>query len=89
MDEIEVLRHYAAATAATPSRVDVTARVLETIRRGRFKRDWFAGAQRPMLMAAAAGLLVAVSLALFAQRSVAEMQDPLAALFTPFLVTLQ
>jgi hypothetical protein len=89
MDEIEVLRRYAAATAATPSRVDVTARVLETIRRGGVEREWLAGDLRPMLMAAAASLLVALPLALFAQRSVAEMQDPLAALFTPFLVTLQ
>jgi hypothetical protein len=90
MDEIEVLRRYAAESgSAAPLRVDVTARVLESIRRGREERDWLAGALRPMMTAAAASLLLAVSLGFFAQQSVAEMQDPLASLFTPFVVTLQ
>ncbi|MEX2092212.1 MAG: hypothetical protein WD971_06020 [Pirellulales bacterium] len=90
MDEIEVLRRYAAQSgAAAALRVDVSDRVLETIRRDREERDWLAGGLRPMMMAAAASLLVAISLGFFAQQAVAEMQDPLSSLFTPFVVTLQ
>jgi len=90
MDEIEVLRRYAAHTdAVTLPHVDVGDRVLESIRRGRDEQDWLAGAVRPMMAAAAASLLLAVSLGLFAQQAVAEMQDPMASLFTPFVVTLQ
>ena len=42
-----------------------------------------------MMFATAASLLVAVSLGFMAQQSVAELQDPLSSLFTPFVVTLQ
>jgi hypothetical protein len=89
MDEIEVLRRYAAESepAAVP-RVDVTARVLQSIRTERRRSDWLAGATAPMVISAAASLLVAVSLGILAQQAVAELQDPLTALFTPFLVTL-
>jgi hypothetical protein len=90
MDEIEVLRRHAARSSpGRPLTIDVTAHVLETIRRGRDDRDWLAGAMRPMMTAAAASLLVAVSLGFCAQQAVAEMQDPLASLFTPFVMTLQ
>ena len=90
MDEIEVLRRYAAQSdAATLPQIDVTDRVLNSIRRRRDEQDWLAGAMRPMMAAAAASLLLAVSLGLFAQQAVAEMQDPLASLFTPFVVALQ
>jgi len=90
MDEIEVLRRHAVESGSTvPLRVDVAARVLESIRRGRVERDWLAAASRPMFAAVAASLLVAVSLGVVAQQSVAEMQDPLTSLFTPFVVTLQ
>jgi hypothetical protein len=90
MDEIEVLRRYAARSrAATALNVDVSARVLESIRRGREERDWLAGSVRPMMTAAAASVLLAVSLGFYAQQSVAEMQDPLSSLFTPFVVALQ
>ena len=90
MDEIEVLRRYAAQTnSSAPLQVDVSDRVLATIRRGREERDWLAGSMQPLMTAAAASLLVAVSLGLYAQQSVAEMQDPLSSLFTPFVVSLQ
>ncbi len=89
MDEIGRLRRYAAQSAAlTPPKLDVTARVLETIRRDRQQPDWLSGSVRPMVFAAAASLLVAVALGFLAQHSLSEMQDPLTALFTPFLVTL-
>ena len=90
MNEIEVLRRFGAElNATTQPQFDVADRVLESIRRGRDQRDWFAGTVRPMMTAAAASLLVAVSLGWMAQQSVAEMQDPLASLFAPFVVTLQ
>ena len=90
MDEIEMLRQYAARTEldAVPP-IDVADRVLATIRRRRARPDWFARAQRPMLVAAAASLLVATSLGVFAQQLVADMQDPMVSLFTPLVVTLQ
>jgi hypothetical protein len=88
MDEIERLRRYAAHSARqSPLAIDVRARVLESIRRRRPDSDWLAGSVRPMVFAAAASLLVAASLGLLAQHSLAEMQDPLASFFTPFLVT--
>jgi hypothetical protein len=90
MDELELLRSYGAKlNAATPPHVDVANRVLETICHGRDEQDWLTGTTRPMMVAAAASLLLAVSLGFFAQQSVAEMQDPLTSLFTPFVVTLQ
>jgi hypothetical protein len=89
MDEIEILRRYAAESEPlAPPRVDVTARVLESIRAERRRPDWLAGATAPMMMAAAASLLVAVTLGLLAHQAVAELQDPLMTLFTPILVTL-
>ena len=89
MDEIEILRRYAAESEpASPLRVDVTARVLQSIRTERRRPDWFAGATAPLVMAAAASLLVAVSLGFVAQQAVAEMRDPLITLFTPLMVTL-
>ncbi len=79
MDEIEILRRYAAGVGAMRRRraVDVTARVLESIRAERRRPDWLAGATAPMVMAAAASLLVAVTLGVLAQQAVAELQDPL------------
>jgi hypothetical protein len=90
MDEIDMLRQYAARTEfneAPP--IDVTDQVLATIRQQRARPDCSARAQRPMLLAAAASFLVAASLGVVAQQLVADMQDPLVSLFTPLVVTLQ
>ena len=90
MDEIEVLRRYAQRSACQePMGIDVTDQVLETIGRGRCERDWLSGTLRPLMTAAAASVLIAVSLGVLAQQAVADLQDPLASLFTPFVVTLQ
>jgi hypothetical protein len=90
MDEIELLRRYGRRSAPRgPTGIDVTDRVLETIGRGRDERDWLAGTLRPLATAAAASVLVAVTLGVLAQNAVADMQDPLASLFTPFVVTLE
>ena len=89
MDEIEMLRRYAARSAAeAPPAIDVRARVLDSIRHDPQDADWMTGSVRPLLFAAAASVLVAVCLGFLAQQSLAEMQDPLTALFTPFLVIL-
>lgn len=90
MDEIDILRQYAARTEsdAVPT-VDVTDRVLASVRRQRARPDWYTRAQRPMMLAAAASLLVAASLGVFAEQLVADMQDPMVSLFTPLVVTLQ
>lgn len=89
MDEIDMLRRYAVRSAAdAPPAIDVRARVLESIRHDRLETDWLAGSVRPLFFAAAASVLVAVCLGILAQQAIAEMQDPLMALFTPFLVAL-
>ena len=89
MDEIELLRrHGAILSAKTPPGVDVSADVLETLRRegagGRSE-----SATRPLVMAAAAGWLVAVTCAFFAQQAWVAIEDPLGALVAPFVVALQ
>lgn len=90
MDEIEVLRQYAARSdAVEPPPIDVRERVLDTIRRQRPRQDFLTTSRRPMWLAAAASLLVAATLGLYAQQAVAELQDPFASLFTPLIVTLQ
>ncbi|MGD9632700.1 MAG: hypothetical protein AB7G28_10285 [Pirellulales bacterium] len=90
MDEIKALREYAARTAADePPPIDVTDRVLASIRAGRARQDRFSAALRPLMAAAAASLLVAATLSFVAQQAVAELHDPLVSLFTPWMVTLQ
>jgi hypothetical protein len=90
MDELELLRQYAARTASTePPAVDVGERVLATIRSSRPQSESLSSATRPLWLAMAASLLVAGTLGIYAQQLVADWQDPLASLFTPFLVTLQ
>lgn len=90
MDEIKALKEFASRSAAvTPSAVDVSERVLSTIRRRQRQRVGFSSAQGSLWTAAAASLLVAVTLGLFAQQTLAELQDPMVSLFTPLVVTLQ
>ena len=90
MDEIKALKEFAARSAdVAPPAVDVSERVLSTIRQRQRQRVGFSFAQRSLLMAAAASLLVAVTLGLFAQQALAELQDPMVSLFTPLVVTLQ
>ena len=84
-----MLRRFGArSAAAAPPGIDVTADVLETLRReGADGRR--VSATRPLVMMAAAGWLVAVSCAFFGQQAWAAIEDPLGALVSPFLVALQ
>jgi hypothetical protein len=89
MDEIEMLRQYGARTRGNmPPGIDVTAEVLETLRRDGMGRRVDL-ATRPLVMAAAAGWLVAVTCGLFAHQAWSVVDDPLGALVTPFVVALE
>jgi hypothetical protein len=89
VDEIEMLRRYGARSAATaPPGIDVTADVLETLRsEGAVRRSQ--SVTRPLVMAAAAGWLVAVTCGFFGQQAWMAIEDPLGALVAPFVVALQ
>jgi hypothetical protein len=76
------------AAEATPN-VDVTNRVLDTVRRDRSRPNWAATVTRPLAFAAAAAWLIAVTCGLFAQQAWTTIDDPLGALFSPFVVSLQ
>jgi hypothetical protein len=90
MDEIEMLQRYAARTADLESpTISVGERVLASIRKTLPREESPASAARPLWLAMAASLLVAGTLGLYAQQLVADWQDPLATLFTPFQVTLE
>jgi hypothetical protein len=88
MDEIEMLRQYGARTGGNAPGIDVAAEVLETLQREGMGRRVDV-ATRPLVMAAAAGWLVAVTCGLFAQQAWSVVDDPLGALVTPFVVTLE
>ena len=84
-----MLRRYGARSSAKPQAAfDVTDDVLATLRReGAGRRSDVA--TRPLVMAAAAGWLVAVTCAFFAQQAWVAIEDPLGALVAPFVVALQ
>lgn len=89
MDGIEMLRRYGARSDAIAlPEFDVSADVLATLR-----REGASGSAesvtRPLVMAAAAGWLVAVTCALYAQQLWTALNDPLGALMAPFVVALQ
>lgn len=88
MDEMEALKQYGARmqTLAVPS-VDVTARVLQTIRSRREARP--IDSVRPLAMVMAAGWAAAIAVGFFVEQAWWDVQDPVAALVTPFMVALQ
>jgi len=90
MDEIEMLRQYGVRTArATSPRIDVTSSVLETLRHTSPARDRWTSLVQPLASVAAAGWLLAFSLGFFVQQALTELQDPISALVTPFVINLQ
>lgn len=89
MDEVEMLRRYAARSAESPPPIDVTADVLDTLRRSPRRADRYASSLRPLMSIAAATWLLAFGVAFFASQAWADMQDPLDSLVTPFMVQLQ
>ena len=89
MDELDMLRRYAARSAQSPPQVDVTAEVLETLRHDARGSARQASPLRSLWSVAAASWLVAASLTFFATQAWVEMQDPLGSLLAPFVVNLQ
>ncbi len=84
-----MLRRYGARSGAKPQAAfDVTDDVLATLRRVGDDRG-SASVSRPLVMAAAAGWLMAVTCAFFAQQAWVAIEDPLGALVAPFVVALQ
>lgn len=88
MDEADILRQYGARTASAPgANVDVTARVLHSIRRGRKSR--FPETMRPLIAVAAASWMTVLVTGFVLQGMWSELQDPLTSLLSPFVVSLQ
>jgi hypothetical protein len=87
MDELDLLRRYG-ARPAPPPHVDVAADVLATLRRHPHAAR-SASPLRPLLTVAAASWVFAFSVAFFASQAWAQVQDPLSALLSPFVVSLQ
>lgn len=88
MDEIEMLRRYGAQfdDAAVPA-VNVTSSVMETLRRtGRRKES--VGTTRPLMLAAAASWLIALTCGYIAVQAWAAIDDPVTALVAPLVVAL-
>lgn len=88
MDEADLLRQYGARTAPTAgANIDVTARVMRTIQRGRESR--FHESIRPLIAVAAAGWMTVLITGFVLQGMWSDMQDPLTSLLSPFVVSLQ
>jgi hypothetical protein len=88
MDEIEMLRRFGTRSEpAACANINVTARVLQTIRRGR-ERRW-PESVRPLVTVLAASWMTVLITGFFVQQAWSELQDPLTSLLTPFVVALQ
>ncbi len=88
MDDLEALRQYGARMhSQTAPPVDVTARVLQTIRNRREVRPL--DSVRPLAMVMAASWAAALGVGFFVEQAWWNVQDPVAALVTPILVALQ
>ncbi len=88
MNEIDLLREYGARTQASqPVHVDVTARVLRTIRARREHR--LPASVRPLVGVLAASSCAVLLTGFFVQQAWAELQDPVTSLLTPFMVALR
>lgn len=88
MNESEILRQYGKwSVPAAAVDIDVTARVMQTLRDGRESR-WSA-TMRPLAVAVAASWMLALVTGFFVQDVWSDLQDPLTALVTPFVVSLQ
>lgn len=88
MDDVEALKQCGAQlpTQVGPP-VDVTARVLRTIRNRREVRPL--DSLRPLALVMAASWAAALAMGFFVQQAWWDVQDPVATLVTPFLVALQ
>jgi hypothetical protein len=89
MDETDLLRQYGErARREKPLHVDVPDDVLATIRR-RERAETTGLSLRPLVMAAAASALLAVTLGVAAHQTLDGLEDPVGALASPFTVTMQ
>lgn len=88
MDEIKLLRQYA-VRSAPPVRmdVDVTARVMQTLRT--HSEDGRVAALQPLAAVAAAGWVAVLATAILVQEAWSVLQDPIASLLSPFVVAIQ
>jgi hypothetical protein len=88
MDEIERLKQFGLQTMAGGiSNVNVTARVLRTIRERRESR--WSDSVRPLVSVLAASWMSVLVTGFFVQQVWSQIQDPLTSLVTPFVVALQ
>ncbi len=88
MDEIEMLKRFGAQTGGpNATSVDVTARVLRTIRERRESR--WSESVRPLATVLAASWMSVLVTGYFVQEVLGQLQDPLTSLLTPFVVALQ
>lgn len=88
MDEIDRLRQFGVTTAAASvPKVNVTARVLRSIRERR-ESGW-SDSIRPLMTVLAASWMSVLVTGYFVQQVWTQVQDPLTSLVTPFVVALQ
>jgi hypothetical protein len=87
MDEIETLRRYGKHAAASDAKVDVTARVMQTLRSRRVERPVLS--LRPLIAVAAASWLAVLGTGLLVQDAWSTLQDPITSLVSPFVVAMQ
>jgi hypothetical protein len=88
VNEIETLKQFGAqTTAASAPHVDITARVLRTIREHREGR-WSDSVRALVTVLAASWMSVLVTV-YFVQEAWTQLQDPFTSLLTPFVVALQ
>jgi hypothetical protein len=87
MDEIDKLRRYGKKSAASGAKVDVTARVMQTLRSRREEEPVLS--LRPLVAVAAASWLAVLGTGLLVQDAWSTLQDPIASLVSPFVVAMQ
>jgi hypothetical protein len=88
MDEIERLKQFGLLTTATSvPNVDVTTRVLRSIRERRESR--WSESVRPLMTVLAASWMSVLVTGYFVQQVWMQVQDPLTSLVTPFVVALR
>jgi hypothetical protein len=87
MDDIERLRRYGKQSAASYAKVDVTARVMQTLRTRRDEQPVLT--LKPLVAVAAASWLAVLGTGLLVQDAWSTLQDPIASLVSPFVVSMQ
>ncbi len=90
MNELERLSELGARMEqAAPDPIDVTARVLRTIRLGRQRKNRWSLSIQPLAAVLAASWVSVLITGIFVQQAWSQLQDPITSLLTPFVVALQ